>query len=609
MGKIYFQPGFLSLLFLQSISFAQLPSVTQTSWHEGPSSSLNYYFDDPYFLEEEEIGWLSMGRLSLDYSMINETIYEGFTYGSNITVADFTGDGFHDVVLTISGQIILLENPGSQYVTDSSWEATSIGSSFYQPLSLSNADMDNDGDIDLILGCLSASGITWFENPGSSCKWFFHNISNMPVSSVDCGDIDNDGDYDVLFCSTNTDSMGWMNNLDGAGENWAMETICSTLDGPIFTALADIDSDDQLDAAVCCRLENKVYWFKRDLSDSTWTQHTIASISFPISVSSGDYNNDGNTDILACGQVENSVFICTNLDGSGTVWTVENLELNSNGTKSCLLLDLENDNDLDVVVANFIDDTVIILSNLDGTGQNTLTTIYHNDAPRSLCQIDSDSDGIMEIALLCNNSIQIQSVSPSEYSAAGCLTSSIGTLVLYTDDEWGDMTWESTEPAGTSICFQLRNSDIPDTMGEWSDTISTNGTYLGDIFPFDPAIYIQYRVFLNSENSEVSPILNSVSFGGYIGDISQQAESVNQSSLITVLSNPSHGVVFLTVRLPNETQQLSVYDISGRLVYNETLQSQSSTVTRIIEGLNAGVYHVTITAGNRVETYRVCVLY
>jgi len=606
---------FVPILLISLNSLAELPFVTQTSWHMGQDSSPYLDFDDNVFLDQNQTAWLSYGNLSLAYPILNEPVYNEFSFAKNFTVADFTGDGFSDIVVISTipyTPILLLINPGNSNINqnDVNWETLPITSAFTQCQSLSNADMDNDGDIDLILGCFNNSGITWLENCGVSSIWLYHTISNKPVNSVDVGDIDNDGDFDILFCSSIKDTVGCMINVDGTSLNWTEETISSTLNSPFFAEITDINSDNIPDVAVAFRIENAVYWFERNSSDNSWTQHYVTTIQNANCLSTGDYNSDGTTDILACGLEENATFMSLNINGAGSSWSTENLGLSTTATVSCILLDLENDNDLDIVVADKAGDSFYIISNLDGTGQSTFTTLFKQDIPQSLAPIDYNSDGNTEIAGLSKEAMNILYAAPTNFnSESGTLTSIVGHLVCYTDGEWGNMTWESTEPPGSSISFQLRNSNDPLNMGEWSDTITVNDTYLGDVFSPEPYIYIQYRAYLNSDNSDTTPLLHSVSFGGYIGEVNDQTEAVNPVFLLTVLSNPSIGSISITVKpVENQTQHISVFDITGRMVFSKAIIPQENITELLINNLTAGIYQIKARVGNLEETHKVCVL-
>ena len=78
------------------------------------------------------------------------------------------------------------------------------------------ADMDNDGDLDIV----SASqwdnyGIAWYENDGASDpSWSAEDIANTADSamSVFVADMDNDGDMDIVSASWKDDTIAWYEN-------------------------------------------------------------------------------------------------------------------------------------------------------------------------------------------------------------------------------------------------------------------------------------------------------------------------------------------------------------------------------------------------------------
>ena len=72
----------------------------------------------------------------------------------------------------------------------------------------------------------------------------------------------------------------------------------------------------------------------------------------------------------------------------------------------------------------------------------------------------------------------------------------------------GELTWDASVPAETQICFQVRGSDNPGNLGEWSELLYAPvdlSAYLAD-----GESYLQYRVTMLSDNPDVSPQLNSV---------------------------------------------------------------------------------------------------
>lgn len=87
-------------------------------------------------------------------------------------------------------------------------------------------DLDNDGDIDVLATSVEAFGgeIVWFENldgMGSFGAKKIISTEHQFPRSVIAADIDNDGDMDVIASSQNDDKIAWYENLTilGIGES------------------------------------------------------------------------------------------------------------------------------------------------------------------------------------------------------------------------------------------------------------------------------------------------------------------------------------------------------------------------------------------------------
>lgn len=108
------------------------------------------------------------------------------------------------------------------------------------------ADMDNDGDLDLISTARGSNAVFWLERPAIwSEAWVRHEIGSIvdPVF-VAASDIDRDGDVDVAVA-------GWRGNeiaIFESGRGWIRHSISSRA-LPIGLAVADFTGDDILDIA------------------------------------------------------------------------------------------------------------------------------------------------------------------------------------------------------------------------------------------------------------------------------------------------------------------------------------------------------------------------
>jgi len=88
------------------------------------------------------------------------------------------------------------------------------------PLHIDVADVDGDGDTDVLAAVEWDECICWYENEdGLGTNWDCHVIQFEYVlaSCVHAADIDGDGDTDVLGTSANNQEINWWSNDDGMG--------------------------------------------------------------------------------------------------------------------------------------------------------------------------------------------------------------------------------------------------------------------------------------------------------------------------------------------------------------------------------------------------------
>jgi hypothetical protein len=190
----------------------------------------------------------------------------GYKSPQDLCVADINGDGWMDVVSAAnSGQ------PGYKKVsfwenldgTGDSWVENSICSStLWEPYAVCVADIDNDGDPDVIAADWS-QWVSWFENmDGTGHSWEERQVNNPVVSgtSLMAFDIDLDGDVDILGAFP-TQCMAIWENIDGAGNNWRRHFVEY---GPDYVGLSagDMDGDDTLDVVGYIYSGINISWYR-----------------------------------------------------------------------------------------------------------------------------------------------------------------------------------------------------------------------------------------------------------------------------------------------------------------------------------------------------------
>ena len=125
------------------------------------------------------------------------------------------------------------------------------------------ADMDGDGDVDVLSASWYDDKIIWYENKtGDGTTWTSYTITNHADGAygVWAADLDNDGDMDVLSASDEDDTFAWYENMDGNGTFGAKLTISSTANGAECINAADIDGDNNMD--VVGASNTNIMWYK-----------------------------------------------------------------------------------------------------------------------------------------------------------------------------------------------------------------------------------------------------------------------------------------------------------------------------------------------------------
>ena len=124
---------------------------------------------------------------------------------------DIDGDGDMDVLsgcgYSWDGIIYWYENDGNQYFSTHTITWVESG---YAAGSVYAADVDCDGDMDVLSAFIASGGIEWYENDGNQ-NFTAHSIAMAGDRSVFSVDIDDDGDMDVLSASGN--KIVWYENM------------------------------------------------------------------------------------------------------------------------------------------------------------------------------------------------------------------------------------------------------------------------------------------------------------------------------------------------------------------------------------------------------------
>src|SRR5690606_1772505 len=182
----------------------------------------------------------------------------------DVYAADLDGDGDMDVIAasTADDRVIWFENLDG---LGNFGPLKVINSNANGVISIRAADIDGDGDKDVIAAIFGDGKISWYENMDGLGSFSTEKVvSNLTptVRLVQCGDIDMDGDLDIVAAISGNDTIGWFENIDGLGNFGPVQIITQDIDGPVWVLAEDLDGDTDMDVISASILDDKIAWYK-----------------------------------------------------------------------------------------------------------------------------------------------------------------------------------------------------------------------------------------------------------------------------------------------------------------------------------------------------------
>ncbi len=311
--------------------------------------------------------------------MVEHLIEDAFSWPSWIVTADIDGDGDQDVLGASSSidDVVWWENSGD----GSSWTAHEVTTYLDGAIQVRADDIDGDGDLDVVGAGQFAEMITWYENDaGDGSSWVDHDIFSTldydgQYHAIYPADVDGDDDLDlVVGMVNNTDGLGWFENDLGEPIPWSWHTFEASVYNCKWVVAADLGDDSDPDLLVAA----DVWDFSEDYwEESAWLVNDSGSFSKNV-VESGshydwwlrpaDVDGDGDIDVVLADESAGEVVWWEDVDGDGQSWSSHGVASGFDQVQSIFVFDLEQDGDPDIVGAAYEADEVAVFENADGTG-------------------------------------------------------------------------------------------------------------------------------------------------------------------------------------------------------------------------------------------------
>ena len=382
----------------------------------------------------------------------------------SVTTADVDGDGDLDLLTAnaASNTVSVRLNNGSGIFSGGSDPVVGSG-----PYTVTAADVDGDGDLDFLVTNDFAGTVSVRLNNGSGT---FGGGSTVAVGSGAWGaataDVDGDGDLDLLTANHGTNTVSVRLNNGGGVFGGGSDPMVGN--NPFCVATADVDGDGDLDLLAANETSNTVS-VRLNNGSGVFSGSTELPVgSGPQSVTAADLDGDNDTDLLVANHGSNSVSVLLN-NGSGAFSLASTVIVGAYAA-SVVAADIDGDGDLDLLVSNQNANTVSVRLNNGSAAFTGTATVNVGSAPIFMTTADVDGDGDLDL-LTANQNGNTVSVRFNQMAAVPDLVVSTGTLASPVAVAAG--TYNSITVTGTGIA-QLGGSTVVNTSVSVSGTLLTN---------------------------------------------------------------------------------------------------------------------------------------
>ncbi|CAF5068317.1 unnamed protein product, partial [Rotaria sp. Silwood1] len=340
-----------------------------------------------------------------DGTFTNQSAFSiGASRPKSIAVGDFNNDDHLDIAVANYGTNnvgILFGHGNGSFELPVTY---SIGGSI--PYSITVGDFNNDYQLDIAVTNYDTHGISillgCINGTFASAMIFSTGLGSYPYG-IAIGDFNNDKQMDIAVANSGTDNVGvFLGYGNGSFQKQEIYFI-DVSSRPSYLAVGDFNNDHQLDIAVSNTGSYNISIFigYGNGSFATKITHSITSKSSPFGIANGDFDKDNQSDIVVANAEANSILFLTDYVSKPS--KTPNTYSTGVGASSFRMVtaDFNNDNHLDFAVANSGTGNVGIFLGI-GNGSFASQATYptgDKSQPMALAVADMNKDNQLDIVV------------------------------------------------------------------------------------------------------------------------------------------------------------------------------------------------------------------
>ncbi|MEG4030535.1 MULTISPECIES: DUF4347 domain-containing protein [unclassified Microcoleus] len=420
----------------------------------------------------------------------------------------------------------------------------------------------------------------------------FGAATNFPITyslrKVATADFNKDGNLDLAFATTGENRNVSIALGDGTGQFGAATNLNTSPPSAVTTwsvAVGDFNQDGNSDLVTANSSTNDVSLLLGN-GDGTFGAATyFGGVLGPASVAVGDFNGDGNLDLATVNQTSNNVSILPG-NGNGSFGAVTNLSLGSDYYSNpyfVLVGDFNKDGKSDLATANvgYNNSVSILLQNANSTfGAATNFTV--GNSPKYIAVGDFNGDNNPDLATSneTSNNVSIL-LGDGTGSFSGATNFSVGTQPLaiasgdFNADGKVDLATANNGSGDVSVLFGSGNGSFA-TATNFIVGTNPQGIIVGD-FNKDGLSDLATANFGGQNTSILLNTTPAVNFGAATYSGTEGTADTVVNIPVTISATPLSDVVVPIAINPSSTATTSEYTISPTTV---TFPAGTTTLTQ-----------------------------